>query len=104
MNVFLVRDRERARRRQFDRVARDKRALRCACAQNTIKPVTAGFCPLSPRLEQLRSDLVRRIPCETAAARQELQGKHLTDVLIAYLTWQARLIRPRPRDVVIWPR
>jgi hypothetical protein len=23
--------------------------------------------------------------------------------MIIYLTWQARLIRPRPRDVVIWP-
>jgi hypothetical protein len=58
---------------------------------------------LSPRLEQLRSGLAQRIPCETLAARQELEGKQLTDLLIAYLTWQARLIRPRPRDVVIWP-
>lgn len=47
--------------------------------------------------------MVQRIPCETATARQEPRDKHLTDVLIAYLTWQVRLIRPRPRDVVIWP-
>jgi hypothetical protein len=46
---FPVRDRKRAGRRQFDRVARDKGALRCACAQNTIKPVTAGFSPPRPR-------------------------------------------------------
>lgn len=58
---------------------------------------------LSPRLEQLRSGLVQRIPCETLAVRQELQSKHISDVLITYLTWQARLIRPRPRAVVIWP-
>lgn len=62
-----------------------------------------GNLELSPRLEQLRSGLVQRIPCETRAARQELKSKQLTDVLITYLTWQARLIRPRPRDVVIWP-
>ncbi len=63
----------------------------------------SGNLELSPRLEQLRSGLVQRIPCETRAARQELKSKQLPDVLITYLTWQARLIRPRPRDVVVWP-
>lgn len=66
-------------------------------------PSTAPSGQLSPRLEQLRSDLVQRIPCETPTARQDLESKHLTDVMITYLTWVARLIRPRPRDVVIWP-
>src|SRR5260370_4120558 len=57
---------------------------------------------LTPRLDALKRDLVNRIPCETPQARQTLQGKHFTDVLITYLTWQARSIRPQSREVLIW--
>ena len=47
---------------------------------------SGNFEQLSLRLEQLRSVLVQRIPCETAAARRELQGKQRTDGVITYLT------------------
>ena len=58
---------------------------------------------LSPRLAGLKTDLVASIPtrCQTAAA--DLAAKPLSEVIIRKLSWQARLVRPRPRNVVIWP-
>ena len=58
---------------------------------------------LSPRLQALKDELVRSIPIQKAADRTTLASKALTDVVIQYLTWRARLIRQRPRAVVVWP-
>ncbi|KHK91888.1 hypothetical protein [Novosphingobium malaysiense] len=58
---------------------------------------------LSPRLAALKADLAARIPTRNQTAQTELAAKSLSEVIILYLSWQARLIRPRPRDVVIWP-
>jgi hypothetical protein len=58
---------------------------------------------LSPRLQALKDELVRSVPIQRATDRTTLASKALADVVIQYLTWRARLIRPRPRTVVIWP-
>src|SRR4029453_934886 len=58
---------------------------------------------LSSRLQALKDDLVNIIPMQKQADRVTLSSKQLTDVIIQYLTWRARLIRPQPRSVVIWP-
>jgi hypothetical protein len=58
---------------------------------------------MSPRIADLRDNLVSRMPIRKAADQAKLAGEYITTVLIQYLTWQARLIRPRPRSVVIWP-
>jgi hypothetical protein len=58
---------------------------------------------MSPRITDLRDNLVGRMPIRRAADQAKLAGEYITTVLIQYLTWQARLIRPRPRSVVIWP-
>jgi hypothetical protein len=58
---------------------------------------------LSSRLQSLKDELVQSIPTKKAADRATLASKHLTDVIIQYLTWKARAVRPRPRRVIIWP-
>lgn len=58
---------------------------------------------LSPRLQALKDELVRTIPIRKTGDRTTLESKPLTDVIIQWLTWKARMIRPRPRTVVIWP-
>jgi len=58
---------------------------------------------MSPRIAGLRDNLVSRMPIRKTADQAKLAGEYITTVLIHYLTWQARLIRPRPRSVVIWP-
>jgi hypothetical protein len=58
---------------------------------------------LSPRLQALKDELVRSIPIQKAADRTTLASKALPDVVIQYLSWRARLIRPRLRAVIIWP-
>lgn len=58
---------------------------------------------LTPRLTKLKADLIAKIPVRNQAASADLASKSLSEVVIQYLTWQARLIRPRPRGVVIWP-
>lgn len=57
----------------------------------------------SPRVADLKADLVAQQPIKKAADRTTLAGKRVGEVMIQYLTWKARLIRPRPRDVVVWP-
>ena len=57
---------------------------------------------LSPRLERLRVELAGSIPCRTAD-RPALLAKRIMDVTIDYLTWKARMIRPQPRTVDMWP-
>ncbi|MGS4989937.1 hypothetical protein ACVDG9_18385 [Roseibium sp. RP-7] len=59
---------------------------------------------MSPRIQDLRDDLVNRMPIQKAQDQAKLANEHITTVLIHYLTWQARLIRPRPRSVIIWPQ
>lgn len=58
---------------------------------------------LSPRLSALKADLVAVVPTRSAAASADLASRTLGDVLIKDLSRRARLIRPRPRDVVVWP-
>ena len=58
---------------------------------------------MTPRIIDLRDNLVSLMPIRKAADQAKLAGEYITTVLIQYLTWQARLIRPRPRSVVIWP-
>ncbi|MBY3389200.1 hypothetical protein [Rhizobium laguerreae] len=58
---------------------------------------------MSPRIQDLRDYLVRNMPIQKAADRATLGGKYITTVLIHYLTYKARMIRARPRTVVIWP-
>lgn len=58
---------------------------------------------MSPRIQDLRDDLVRKMPIQKAADRTTLAGKYITTVLIHYLTYKARMIRAKPRTVVIWP-
>jgi hypothetical protein len=67
---------------------------------NTTAPKTEK---LTPRLAELKDDLIQRMPIKKAADRTTLASKTLGNAVIQYLTWQARLIRPRPRTVVIWP-
>ncbi|MDX0190449.1 hypothetical protein CN187_26755 [Sinorhizobium meliloti] len=58
---------------------------------------------MTPRIQNLRDDLVRRMPIQKATDRTKLAAEYITDVLIQYLTYKARMIRARPRTVVIWP-
>ena len=58
---------------------------------------------MTPRITDLRDNLVSLMPIRKAADQAKLAGEYITTVPIQYLTWQARLIRPRPRSVVIWP-
>ncbi len=59
--------------------------------------------PLSPRLQAIKDAMLWVIPVKKAADGAARASKALTDVVIVYLTWRARLIRPRPRVVVVWP-
>lgn len=58
---------------------------------------------MSTRIQDLRDNLVSRMPIQKAADEAKLSDEYITTVLIQYMTWQARLIRPRPRTVVVWP-
>lgn len=58
---------------------------------------------LSPRLAGLKIDLVASIPTRSQTAAADLAAKPLSEVIIRYLSLQARLVRPRLRNVVIWP-
>lgn len=66
---------------------------------------TAALQPdtLSLRLAELKARLVANIPVRNQAATANLATKSFGEAIIRYLAWQARLIRPRPRQVVIWP-
>ncbi len=58
---------------------------------------------LSPRLQAIKDAMLQLIPVKKATDGDELASKPLTDAVIFYLSWRARLIRPRPRTVVVWP-
>lgn len=64
-----------------------------------------GLAPeaLTPRLAKLKDDLIQTMPIKKAADRATLASKSLGEVVVQYLTYRARLIRRRPRTVVIWP-
>lgn len=59
--------------------------------------------PMTARIQDLRDELVRNMPIQKAADRAKLAGEYITTVLIQYLTFKARMVRVRPRTVVIWP-
>lgn len=68
-----------------------------------MSTTASGTEKLTPRLAGLKDDLIQRMPIKKAADRTTLVAKSLGNAVIQYLTWQARLIRPRARTVVIWP-
>lgn len=51
----------------------------------------------------MKNELLNRIPIKQAKDRHDLASKALTNVIIQYLTWRARMIRPRKRSVIVWP-
>jgi len=59
--------------------------------------------PMTARIQDLRDELVRNMLIQKAADRAKLAGEYITTVLIQYLTFKARMVRVRPRTVVIWP-
>lgn len=59
--------------------------------------------PMTARIQDLRDELVRNMPIQKRADRTKLAGEYITTVLIQYLTYKARMVRARPRTVVIWP-
>lgn len=60
---------------------------------------------LSPRLRDLKAQLIASIPCapEERQSRDELATKPLDAVIINYMTWVDRLISKRPRRVDFAP-
>lgn len=57
----------------------------------------------SKRIRKLRAEIIATIPKfpNDKATKSELESKHLTDLLVDYLNWAARLIVQRPRKVVV---
>jgi hypothetical protein len=57
----------------------------------------------SKRIRKLRAEIITTIPKfpNDKATKSELESKHLTDLLIDYLNWAARLIAQRPREVIV---
>lgn len=57
----------------------------------------------SKRIRKLRAEIITTIPKfpNDKATKSELESKHLTDLLIDYLNWAARLIVRRPRKVTV---
>ena len=57
---------------------------------------------VSKRVQKFRRDLVRAIPRipNNKTSLQALQSKHLTDLLIIYLSWRFRNVAVRPRKVI----
>lgn len=57
----------------------------------------------SKRIKNLKKEMIKELPKfpNNKATKQELESKHLADLLIVYLSWKARLITPRPRDIII---
>lgn len=56
---------------------------------------------LSPRLEELRKEIVGEIPCKpsTNSVRQELEQRSFADLLMVFFNWAQRLIPPRRRQI-----
>jgi hypothetical protein len=55
------------------------------------------------RIRKLRKEIITTVPKfpNDRATKSELESKHLTDLLLVYLSWAARLITPRPRTIVV---
>lgn len=67
---------------------------------------TAGSSPQnaneSKRIRRFRTNLIKEIPRfpNNRASKQALEGMHLTDLLIVYMSWRLRLVGRRERKVV----
>lgn len=57
----------------------------------------------SKRINKLKNEIIKEIPKfpNNKETKQKLESMRLTDLLIVYLSWKARLITPRTRDVII---
>lgn len=57
----------------------------------------------SKRIKTLKKEIINIVPKfpNNRATKEDVESKHLTDLLIVYLSWAARLIIPRPRKVEI---
>ncbi len=57
----------------------------------------------SKRIRTLKREIINIVPKfpNNKATKKNLESKHLTDLLIVYLNWAARLITPRARKVEI---
>ena len=57
----------------------------------------------SKRIRTLKREIINTVPKfpNNKATKEDLESKHLTDLLIVYLNWAARLITPRARKVEI---
>lgn len=54
-----------------------------------------------PRIKTFRENIIKSIPCfpNDRATRGVLEGKHLTDLLIAFIAWRLRHVRQARRTV-----
>jgi hypothetical protein len=66
---------------------------------------TKATVQLPRRIEELRSRLVARIPCNpnSAEVQAELDAQSFDALLRIYLNWQQRLVPARPREVFFAP-
>jgi len=57
----------------------------------------------SKRIRKLKKEIIHTLPKfpNDRQTKSELESKDLTDLLLIYLNWAARLITPRPRRVII---
>ena len=55
------------------------------------------------RIRKLRKKIITTVPKfpNDKITKTNLESKHLTDLLLVYLNWAARLITPRPRKMLI---
>jgi len=57
----------------------------------------------SKRIKKLRQEIIKAVPKfpNNKGTKQELESKHLADLLVVYLNWASRLIVARPRKVEV---
>ena len=57
----------------------------------------------SKTIKRLKRELIKDLPSfpNNKETKETLESKKLTDLLIDYLSWKARLITPRKRKIII---
>lgn len=56
----------------------------------------------SSNLADIRRSIIRAIPCEPEAARDDLARMLFSDLLSIYVSWMDRFIEPRKREPRVW--